>query len=172
MMLTFQRVNHDINGILARFLCDFKLASPDDNWLTCCTWSAGMFPLGGLSPPPILFLELTNWSKNELVSWSKFINLYHFYHFFPILMVENDKKLLNYSLLSDWLYIINNWAKKWPAVYFTLIKIYQRWSKCPTVGRNDCPPPHPRWHRTIPDGQELMLPHCHWKEPDAKPWRL
>ena len=44
---------------------------------------------------PIFFLELTNWSKNELISWSvgQYVSIYiTFYPFFPNLMVENDKK--------------------------------------------------------------------------------
>ena len=52
---------------------------------------------GGGLPPPNNFSELTNWSKNELVSWSVGQNLsiyITFYPFFPNLTVINDKKII------------------------------------------------------------------------------
>ena len=50
---------------------------------------------GGVAHTPhFFFLEMTNQSKSELVSCSKFIHLYNFLPFFPNFWVENDKNKL------------------------------------------------------------------------------
>ena len=130
-------------------LCDCELANTDDNWLTCCTWSAGMVPPGGC-PPPIFFLELTNWSKNELVSWSKFINLYHFLPFFPNLTVKNDKKNYWITFYYQIGYKLSITEQKVTNSSFYLNQ------NVPTVGQNaqqldeTILEAHPREHQTFP----------------------